>query len=81
MSVFPNPAHQTVTVLVPAVRGAATVQATLLSVLGQTVQQQQVALPTTGTRLTLDVSGLATGVYMLRLQAGSETLTRRVTVE
>ena len=81
VSVFPNPAHQTVTVLVPAVRGTATVQATLLNVLGQTVRQQQVALPTTGTRLTLDVSGLATGVYLLRLQAGAETLTRRITVE
>ncbi|WP_201979721.1 IPT/TIG domain-containing protein [Hymenobacter rubidus] len=81
VSVFPNPAHQTVTVLVPAVRGAATVQATLLSVLGQTVRQQQAALPATGTRLTLDVTGLATGMYMLRLQAGNETLTRRITVE
>ncbi|WP_246074112.1 Ig-like domain-containing protein [Hymenobacter jeollabukensis] len=81
VSVFPNPTHQAVTVLVPAVRGAATVEATLLSVLGQTVHQQKAELPATGTRLTLDVSGLASGVYMLRLQAASATLIHRVVVE
>jgi hypothetical protein len=29
---------------------------------------------------TLDVSGLSSGVYVLRLQAGDQTRTRRLTV-
>lgn len=81
VSVYPNPAHERFTVQVPAVAAAASVQAELLNTLGQTVSRQTAAQSATGTTLTLETTGLATGVYVLRLQAGSNTLTKRVVVQ
>ena len=78
---YPNPARTQVTVEVPAVAGATTVQATLLNALGQEVSRQVRALPATGTRLLLDLQGLANGVYALRLQAGPADVVRRLVVE
>ncbi|WP_375378212.1 T9SS type A sorting domain-containing protein [Hymenobacter cellulosilyticus] len=78
---YPNPVHDQLTVDVPAVSGAATVQGTLLNVLGQPVLQQQLPLPAAGTRLVLDVTALPTGIYTLRLQAGNFTETRRIAVQ
>ncbi|UOG77330.1 T9SS type A sorting domain-containing protein (plasmid) [Hymenobacter tibetensis] len=81
VNVYPNPAHREVNVLVPAIPGALQVHATLRNTLGQVVRQQVNALPAAGTTLRLDVSNLAGGVYILRLQAGAATVTRRVIVE
>jgi hypothetical protein len=80
VAVYPNPAHERFTVQVPAVIDAADVRAELLNTLGQTVSHQVVALPSTGTTLTVETTGLATGVYVLRLQAGGSTITKRVEV-
>lgn len=80
VSVYPNPAHQRFTVQVPAVAAASSVQAELLNTLGQTVSRQSAAQLETGTTLTVETAGLATGVYTLRLQAGSSTLTKRVVI-
>jgi uncharacterized protein YaiE (UPF0345 family) len=76
--VHPNPAHARFTVQVPPVASATSVQAELLTTLGQSVRRQAAALPTTGATLTVDTTGLAPGVYVLRLQAGTTTLTKRV---
>ena len=81
VAVYPNPAHERFTVWVPEVAAAASVQAELLNALGQTVRRQTVAQSAAGTTLTLETTGLATGVYVLRLQAGSNTLTKRVVVQ
>lgn len=77
-SVYPNPAHEQFSVRVPAVAGATAVQATLLSSMGQVVLRQEAALPASGATLNLSGPGLASGVYILRLQAGDITTTRRV---
>lgn len=81
VAVYPNPAHERFTVQVPAVAAAASVQAELLNTLGQAVRRQTADQSATGTTLTLETAGLATGVYVLRLQAGSTTLTKRVVVQ
>ena len=81
VSVFPNPAHDQFTVLLPAVAGATAVQAELLNALGQVVRRQQAALPATGARLMVDATGLAAGVYTLRLQAGTTALAKRVVLQ
>lgn len=81
VNVYPNPAHQEINVLVPSIPGALQVHATLRNTLGQVVRQQASALPAAGTTLRLNVSNLAGGVYILRLQAGAATVTRRVIVE
>ncbi|WP_400192369.1 T9SS type A sorting domain-containing protein [Hymenobacter sp. B81] len=81
VQVFPNPARQSFTLQLPAVPGVQQVQAVLLNALGQVVRRQTAPLPAAGARVACDVQGLPAGVYVLRLQAGAEELTRRVVVE
>ncbi|MBD2722826.1 fibronectin type III domain-containing protein [Hymenobacter armeniacus] len=80
VSVYPNPAHENFTVLVPAVANATSVQAELLNALGQVVRTQSAALPAAGARFTVPTAELATGVYTLRLKAGNDVLTKRVVI-
>lgn len=80
VQVYPNPAHQQFTVQLPAVPGARQVQATLLNALGQEVRRHTAALPAAGLQLPIDVRGLKAGVYVLRLRAGQEELTKRVLI-
>ena len=80
VTVYPNPTHERFTVQVPAVADAANLQAELFNSLGQAVRRHVVALPAAGTTLTVETTGLAAGVYVLHLQAGSSTLAKRVVV-
>jgi hypothetical protein len=81
VSIFPNPAHGSFSVLLPPVAGQRAVQATLLSVLGQSVLSRSIALTAAGATAEFDTHSLAPGVYVLRLTAGDQTLVQRVTVE
>jgi hypothetical protein len=81
VSVYPNPAHARFAVLLPPVAGQKVVQATLLNALGQTVQTRAIALTAAGATAEFDTRALAAGVYVLRLQAGQQLLTKRVVVE
>jgi len=75
VALYPNPAHDRFTVLVPAGAGAAPVHATLLNALGQVVRTQAAA---SGTAFAVETGALAAGVYTLRLQVGATTLAKRV---
>lgn len=81
VSVYPNPAHASFTVLIPAVSGTTQARITLLNTLGQQVRQQNAALSATGAQTTVDVAGLSAGVYTMRVQAGSTTIAKRVIVK
>ncbi|WP_345120176.1 LamG-like jellyroll fold domain-containing protein [Hymenobacter antarcticus] len=81
VTLYPNPAHEQFTVLVPAVAGATAVQAELLNALGQVVRRQSAPLAATGARFAVQTAGLAAGVYTLRLHAGGATLAKRVIVQ
>ena len=81
VSLFPNPSHDSFTVLVPAVTGASLVQVQVLNALGQVVRRLNAALPADGASLHVDTAGLAGGVYILRLSAGPTTLTKRVVLQ
>jgi hypothetical protein len=81
VTVFPNPARARFTVVLPGLGQASTVQAELLNALGQVVRRQTAALPASGTQLSFDTAELATGVYTLRLQAGTTNLAKRVVIE
>jgi hypothetical protein len=81
VSIFPNPARASFTVLVPAVAGSTSVQADLLNTLGQVVQCQAAALPAAGARLYIGTARLPVGVYSLRLQAGSSSVVKRVVLD
>jgi hypothetical protein len=80
-TLFPNPAHAAVLVQVPAVAGASAATLTLLDALGRTVRVHTTALPATGTRYELSLTGVAAGVYALRLTAGGTTAVQRLVVE
>jgi hypothetical protein len=76
LRVIPNPAHGTATVQLPAIPGAATV--TLLDALGRAVRTLAAA---SGTLVALDLTGLAPGLYVVRVQAAGRVATQRLVVE
>jgi hypothetical protein len=81
VSIYPNPAHGSFTVTVPAVAGATQMHAELVNTLGQVIRQHSAALPASGTSFNVSTTELAAGVYVLRLHAGNTTLTKRVVVQ
>lgn len=82
IEVFPNPAHHTASLLLPAVPGVAQARLTLLNALGQAVQTQTVALLKVGeTRIQLDLATVPPGLYTLRVAAGRQTASQRLAVE
>ena len=82
VALYPNPAHQSATLLLPAVVDAHTATAVLLDALGRTLWQRTLPIGPTGSSTVLDLRALPTGVYLLRLQAGaSAPVTKRLTVE
>jgi hypothetical protein len=80
-SLAPNPARAATTVQLPAVPGAATATLTLRDALGRAVRTANVALPAAGLRHALDLAGLPIGLYVVQMQAGTATATRRLVVE
>jgi len=76
LSLLPNPAHGRATVLLPAVGGMATLA--ILDALGRTIRTQAAA---TNAPAELDLTGLAPGLYAVRVQAGAATAMRRLVVE
>jgi hypothetical protein len=74
----PNPAHGTATVQLPAVPGATTATLTVLDALGRPVHTQTAA---TNSTAALDLTGLAPGLYAVRVAAGGSTATQRLVVE
>lgn len=81
VAVFPNPAHATATVQLPAVPGASAATLTLLDAVGRVVRTATVPLPAAGLRHPLDLAGLPAGLYAVRVAAGASTATHRLVVE
>ena len=81
VQLFPNPAHASFTLLLPAEMGRATVSAKLFNQLGQLVAQRTLVPTAAGASAQFDVSALAPGVYSLRLTGGPAAVVKRVVVE
>jgi hypothetical protein len=76
LALYPNPTQNgQATLLVPTGTGAGQVR--VLDALGRLVREQALVV---GGATTLKLAGLPAGVYMVRVQAGSEQATRRLTI-
>ena len=80
VGLYPNPAHGTFALTVPAGPLAAAT-ATLHNALGQVVRQRPLGLPVAGGTAEFDVRGLVAGVYSLQLLTGETLVVKRVVVE
>jgi hypothetical protein len=83
LAAFPNPARTAATVrlAVPDALGPATdVQLALYDVLGRRVRAVSIGERRGRQEVHVDVNGLASGVYFLRLEAGGQNRTQRITV-
>ena len=78
LRLFPNPAHGTVTIQLPAISGATMATLTILDALGRTLRTQTAA---TNAKVEPDLTGLPPGIYAVRVQADSGTATRRLVAE
>ena len=81
VTVYPNPAHGSFTVVVPGVAGARSMQATLLNALGQQVLARTLPLSAAGAVAEFSTANLAAGVYTMQLRADESVVTKRVVVE
>ena len=81
VSLYPNPAHGSFTLLLPPLAGQAKVEAVLINALGQEVLTRTISLNAAGATAEFQTEGLATGVYMLRLKAANQLLTKRVVLK
>ncbi len=81
VQLFPNPAHRSFTLLLPAGPSRAPVSVKLFNPLGQLVSARTVATTAAGASAQFDVSGLAPGVYSLRLTSATGQAVKRLVVE
>jgi hypothetical protein len=81
VELYPNPAHASVELRLPAAGGATQATLTVLDALGRAVRRQQVPLTPAATTAKVPLLGLAPGLYHLRLQAGSQLATHALAVE
>jgi hypothetical protein len=82
VSLFPNPAHHAAEVVLPALARTAQAQLTLLNAVGQQVLTKTVSLASgSETRTQLDLTGVAPGLYTLRVAAGGQSASQRLAIE
>jgi len=81
VALYPNPARGTVLVDLPAALRQQAIALTVVNALGQTVHT--LTLPATGTAeaRSLPLTGVAVGVYSVRLATGQGLVTKRLVVE
>jgi hypothetical protein len=81
-SVYPNPAAQRATVSYQVVDRAQAVRVTLTDLMGRTVRVLQDGTQLTGKKtLELTKGNLTTGTYLVQVQVGHNTTTRRVVLQ
>ena len=81
ISLYPNPAHGTATVALPAVPGAPLATAVLRDALGREVRRQSAPTTAAGGAFELDLRGLPAGLYALQLALGEQRVTKPLVVE
>jgi hypothetical protein len=80
-SIYPNPAHGSTTIQIPALADATNAVLRLTDALGRVLRTVTVKVPSSGLHHELSVAGLAPGMYVLRVQVGSSYAVRQLMVE
>ena len=79
-SLYPNPAHGTATLVLPAtLRAGQPAPVEIVNALGQVVRRA--THPATADELALPLDGLAAGLYTVQARTAAGTISRRLTVE
>ena len=78
LDIFPNPAQYTANVLV-SFETALNVEVELMNVIGQVITSERKDNITNG-EFTFDVSNMPAGMYMVRVKANNESITRRLVI-
>jgi hypothetical protein len=81
VDVFPNPAKAGRVTVQYSLPRTEPVRVTLLDVSGRAVRTQQVAATGSKGSFALDASGLNAGVYILKLESGSRSQTRKLVIQ
>ena len=81
VQLYPNPAHGSFTLLLPAEMGRTPVIAQLYNQLGQVVAKRVLSVTAAGASAQFEVAGFAPGVYSLRLTGGPAQVVKRVVIE
>ena len=81
VTLFPNPAHHSFTLAVPALNDVRTATVEILNTLGQVVRQQALTLNATGTQAAVDIENLASGVYFVQLRAADQKAILRLIID
>lgn len=77
---YPNPAHGTTTLVLPAtLRAGQAAPVEIVNALGQVVRRA--THPATADELTLPLDGLAAGLYTVQVRTAAGTISRRLTVD
>ena len=81
LDIYPNPARGTVTLRVPLVTGPTVATATLTDMLGRTVRIRTAEITPNKPTLSLNLEGLASGVYMILLRSGTVVSRQQLIME
>jgi hypothetical protein len=81
VEVFPNPAHASTQLRLPAAVGAKPTQLTLLDATGRVVRMQVLASSATERTHELSLVGLVPGLYVLRIEAAASSTMCRLVVD
>ncbi|MFD1872344.1 DUF4331 family protein [Hymenobacter bucti] len=81
VQLFPNPAHDSFTLVVPTGLDRTTVTATLYNQLGQVVLQRKLAMTAAGATAQFNVSGVALGIYTLQLAGSDAKVSKRLIIQ
>jgi hypothetical protein len=79
LRVHPNPAHHTATLTLPALPGLSTL--VLTNAVGKIARAVDLPTAQPASAYPLDLTGLAPGLYLVRLRSGGTQLTQRLVVE
>ncbi|MDB5270939.1 MAG: C-terminal target protein [Hymenobacter sp.] len=81
VGLYPNPAHRTATLAVPAALLRQAAELTLLNSVGQVVRRVPVPAARADAQVALDLAHLPAGLYLVQLATGQGPLVKRLVVE